>query len=259
MHGCGNDYVIVDCFDQKITNPSEISKFISNRHFGIGSDGLILIERSEHADAKMRIFNADGSEALMCGNGIRCVGKYIFDHNIKRESKLSIETLSGIKYVTITSNDKFAHELSVSMGKPLILEKDKPLLSKKFFGTIVSIGNPHCVIFERNIKNLDLSIIGPLIEKNSNIKGGVNVEFVEIINPTELKSRVWERGSKETLACGTGACAATVVATEKGLISKNKPISVHLRGGTLKINYINDNVQMTGSAYDVFTGQFTYQ
>ena len=258
MHGCGNDYVIVNCFDQKITNPSETSKFISNRHFGIGSDGLILIDRSEIADAKMRIFNADGSEALMCGNGIRCVGKYIFDHGMKKNKVLSIETLSGIKRVTITKYDKFAHELSVSMGQPIILEKDRPLLSGKFFGTFISVGNPHCVVFDHNINNLDLSIIGPLIERNSNIKDGINVEFVDIMNRTELKMRVWERGSKESLACGTGACAATIAATEKGLISKNKPISVHLKGGTLNINYNDEDIKMTGTAYDVFTGTFTY-
>lgn len=256
MHGCGNDFIVIDCMDDELIDPELVCSKFADRHFGIGFDGLILLEQSERADVRMRIFNSDASEAMMCGNGIRCVGKYVYDHSICKKNIFVVETLAGLKKLTIY-DQKDGFKVKVSMGHPVILQKDRLLLSGKFFGTFVSMGNPHCVVFHREVKNLDLDVLGPLIEKNTGIVDGVNVEFVEVVNRKNLRMRVWERGSKETLACGTGASAAVMVACEKGFVNKNEVIDVRLAGGFLQVEYMEDEVYLLGDALEVFEGSFS--
>ena len=271
MHGCGNDYIYFNCFETQISDPVSLSIDLSRPHFGIGSDGVILICPSDVADAKMRMFNADGSEGKMCGNGIRCVGKYLYDHGMTQGRKeITVETLSGLKYLTVFANDSGTADcLRVDMGQALLAPAAMPAYldgsrvvnapltvdERVYHITCVSMGNPHCVIFlKEDIDTLDLPRIGPKFENNPLFPERINTEFVNILPNGEFKMRVWERGSGETLACGTGACAVGVAAVLNGYSEKGKDIIVHLRGGDLIINYTDDTVFMTGTATTVFDG-----
>ena len=272
MHGIGNDYVYINAIDQKIDYPNELAKKLSDRRFSIGGDGVILICPSDVADAKMRMFNADGSEGKMCGNGVRCVGKYVYDNLIEDKSRdtIAIETLSGIKTMKITAVDGKAELLQVDMDKaelktekiPAVFDGcetvvSKPLTvnGKEHLVTCVSMGNPHCVTFVDDVDSLELEKIGPHFEKHPAFPEQVNTEFVKVIDDHTLQMRVWERGSGETWACGTGACATAVAAVENGYCKKGEDITVHLRGGDLIINYTDERVFMTGPATKVFDGE----
>lgn len=269
MHGAGNDYVYVNCFKEKVDNPEKLSIFISDRHFGIGSDGLVLIMPSEVADFRMRMFNADGSEGMMCGNATRCIGKYVFDNNLTDKTEITLETKSGIKKLKLTVEDGKVSYVQVDMGKAILLPKDIPVKSdldifvsqpvevdgKSVNLTCVSMGNPHAVLFTKDIDNLELEKIAPSFENHELFPERVNTEFVEVIDANTLKMRVWERGSGETFACGTGACATAVAAVLNGFCKKDEEITVHLRGGDLIIVYKTDGaVLMTGTATKVFDG-----
>lgn len=268
MHGCGNDYIYFNCFNQVINNPGALSVKLSDRRYGIGGDGIILICPSKVADAKMRMFNLDGSEGKMCGNGIRCVGKYLYDNNIAKKSEISVETLSGIKTLKIAENNGKAELLTVNMGKPelaaekipvnlnlnKIIDYEATFGGKNYNITCVSMGNPHCVVFCNDINSIDIEKIGPAFENSELFPEKVNTEFVEIVDKNVLNMRVWERGSGETLACGTGASAAVVAAVLNGFCAKNEYVTVNLKGGVLTINYADDAVYMTGGAEKVFEG-----
>ena len=269
MHGCGNDYVYVNCMEKEVPNPGAVSEYVSHRRFGIGSDGLILIMPSDKADFRMRMFNADASEGKMCGNGIRCVAKYVYDKGLTDKTTFTIETLSGIKTIDVTIKDGKVAEASVDMGKPVLKCTDIPMISDHFVfvdqglviaedvvynGTAVSMGNPHFVTFVDDVDSLDLEKLGPLFEHHKLFPEGVNTEFVQVIDKNTVKFRVWERGSGETWACGTGACAAAVAAVLNGHCPKDSDILVHLRGGDLTIRYTDAAVWMTGPAVTVFEG-----
>lgn len=272
MHGTGNDYIYFSTFDQRIDNPEALSVRLSDRHFGIGGDGIILVCPSDKADAKMRIFNLDGSEGKMCGNGIRCVGKFLYDHgmvDIKKKDKLDIETLSGIKHLKAYTLDGEVKSLRVDMGNAILdpkeipakMDKDKivnepyTIDGEEYNITCVSMGNPHCVVFiKSDIDNLELDEIGPKFENDKLFPERVNTEFVKVLDDHTIKMRVWERGSGETWACGTGACAAAVAACENGFCNKGDDITVKLKGGDLVINYTDETVYMTGEAEKVFEG-----
>lgn len=272
MHGCGNDYIYIDCFKQEINNPEELSINLSRRHFSIGGDGVILICPSDKADAKMRIFNLDGSEGKMCGNGIRCVAKYLYDNgilDINEKSELTIETLSGIKNLKAYTQDGKVTRLRVDMGKASLKASDIPVTAdsetvinkpveidgETYNITCVSMGNPHCVVFVNNVDGFDVETVGKKFEHHEMFPDRVNTEFVKVINNKTLKMRVWERGNGETLACGTGACAAVVAACENGICKKDEDITVKLLGGELTIRYTDDTVYMTGDARLVFEGE----
>lgn len=270
MHGLGNDYVYVDCTKQTIKNPNKLSEIISKYHFGIGSDGLVMIMNSDKADFSMRMFNADGSEGKMCGNATRCIGKYVYDRGLTDKTQLTLETLSGIKYLTLTVVGGEVETVSVDMGKAVLSAAEIPVKSdsETVIGktmtvsgreqniTCVSMGNPHCVIFTDGIDSLDLEKIGPGYENDEIFPERVNTEFVEIKDRNTLRMRVWERGSGETMACGTGACAVAVAAVENGFCDRGSAITVHLRGGDLSIVYRTDgHVIMTGGASFVFDGE----
>lgn len=270
MHGCGNDYIYIDCFNQKIDNPATLSTVLSNRRYSIGGDGIILIEPSQKADAKMRMFNKDGSEGRMCGNGIRCVAKYLYDNNIsKNKEGITVETLSGIKTIDILEENKNESILKVKMDKPsfnpadipVILEKEKiinepvTIDANKYYITCVSMGNPHCVIFVDEVYSLNIRDIGSQLSNHTMFPEGINVEFVSVDNDTNLIMRVWERGSGETLACGSGACASVVAAVENGYCKSGSDITVHLRGGKLKVNYSEEGVFLIGNAVKIFEGE----
>lgn len=269
MHGCGNDYIYINSLENPISNPNDLSIKLSNRNFGIGSDGIILICPSNIADAKMRIFNADGSEGKMCGNGIRCVGKYLYDNKIVTKNPLSIETLSGIKILNLTLQNNKVETVTVDMGKASLNTYDIPAIFNKeqiinepiiidntaYHITCVSMGNPHCVIFTQNLDSLDLSKLGPKFENNPIFPERINTEFIEVIDSKTIKMRVWERGSGETLACGTGACAATVASVLNNYCDKNSDVTVKLKGGTLSIKYTDEAVYLTGPSTTVFTGE----
>ncbi len=272
MHGCGNNYIYFNCFDQPIScDPSDLSVRLSEPHFGIGGDGIILISPSDKADAQMRIFNADGSEALMCGNGIRCVGKYLYDHGMTDgRTTITVDTLSGIKTLELTLNEGKTETVRVDMGAAILNPGDIPttleggaaidvpvVIDEKIYHiTCVSMGNPHCVIFsEEDVYDLDLNRIGPQFEHHEIFPERVNTEFVNVLPDGSLRMRVWERGSGETWACGTGACAAGVAACLNGYARKGKDITVHLRGGDLKIVYTDETVFMTGGASTIFEGE----
>ncbi len=247
MQGLGNDYLY---YFGELNNPEEWSVKLSDRHFGIGSDGIITISHSDIADFKMRIFNADGSEALMCGNGIRCVGKYVYEKGYTDKKLLAIETLSGIKYLSLETNGKTVEEITVNMGRCAVQE---PTVLNISYGSVtvtpVNMGNPHAVTFVEKADEAPLSTYGKEIEHNPYFKDGVNAEFVEIINRNTIKMRVWERGSGITMACGTGACASAAASIKAGFCDKNEDINVLLDGGTLKVKIFNDNtVMMTGPA-----------
>ncbi|MDY3618847.1 diaminopimelate epimerase [Agathobaculum sp.] len=271
MHGCGNNYIYFNCFDQTIPEPEALSIRLSEPHFGIGGDGIILISPSDKADAQMRIFNADGSEGKMCGNGIRCVGKYLYDNGMVGErTTVTIDTLSGVKTLELfTENGKMV-TARVDMGVAILAPRnipaafdgehviDAPLVvdEKVYHITCVSMGNPHCVVFtDEKVATLDLARIGPKFEHNPLFPERVNTEFVNVNPDGSLQMRVWERGSGETWACGTGACAVGVAAVLNGHAQKNQDITVHLRGGDLTIRYTDETVFMTGAATTVFEGE----
>ena len=268
MHGCGNDYIYVNCFEREIDNPERLSVALSTRHFGVGGDGIVLICRSGVADAKMRMFNSDGSEGKMCGNAIRCVGKYLYDNGIVRKDRLKIETLSGIKTLGINTENGLVSSVRVDMGKAELVPSKIPVNipgerivnfplnigSNIYHITCVSMGNPHAVVFCDDLTNLNLAEIGPLFENHEIFPERVNTEFVKIIDRNIIQMRVWERGSGETLACGTGACAATVAAVLNGHCSKGKDIRVLLLGEMLIVNYTDETVYMTGNCVKVFEG-----
>lgn len=268
MHGCGNDYIYFDCFKTPVDNPEELSVKLSDRHFSIGGDGIVLICPSDVADAKMRMFNIDGSEGKMCGNAIRCVGKYIYDTGIAKKPTVTVETLSGIKTLSLIINGGICTAAKVNMGKAILDSSLIPctLGGKTVVGrevciagttdivTCVSMGNPHCVVFRDNTDDINLSSIGPKYEFDPLFPERVNTEFVKVIDKNTLQMRVWERGSGETWACGTGACASAVAAVLNGFCKKGEDILVHLKGGDLIINYTDDAVFMTGPAEVAFTG-----
>ena len=269
MHGCGNDYVYVDCTNGMIENPGEISRKVSHRHFGIGSDGLILICSSDVADFRMAMYNADGSEGAMCGNGIRCVAKYVYDKGLTDKKNLSIETKSGIKKLELTVENGKVSLVKVNMGAPILKSKDIPVAvdtdkcidadinvdGKVYKVTCVSMGNPHAVTFiDEDVNKFPLDKIGPKFENHPMFPDRVNTEFVQVLNRHEVNMRVWERGSGETLACGTGTCATVVACVLNGLTEDE--ITVHLLGGDILVKYDRDNdtVWMTGPAAIAFEG-----
>ena len=273
MHGIGNDYIYINGFEDDIVPEEMIEEIIamSDRHKGIGGDGVIFIMPSDKADARMRMFNADGSEGKMCGNGIRCVGKYIYEHDISHNNPLKIETASGIKTLNLEVAQGKVESVTVDMGSPIFDSKlipvdldmeqviNYPLVvnNQEYLITCVSMGNPHCVIFTEGIDCLDLESIGPLFENNPIFPERTNTEFIEIIDDKTMKMRVWERGSGETLACGTGASASVVAAIYNNIFTRNQEIKVILKGGELYITLTQDNhVFMRGSATEVFTGEY---
>ncbi|GGA46480.1 diaminopimelate epimerase [Psychrobacillus lasiicapitis] len=273
MHGCGNDYIYINCFEQYIQHPEKLSKIISDRHFGVGGDGIVLICPVENADAKMRMFNIDGSEGKMCGNAIRCVAKYVYDNNIAKKEVLKIDTLSGVKTIELKVKDDQMYEATVDMGGailnpssvPVLIEEEEALIDfpieidgATYNITTVSMGNPHCVLFYDDITSINLPIIGPKFEHHPLFPESVNTEFIQVENRTTIHMRVWERGSGETLACGTGACAAVVASVLNGYCDKDTDITVKLLGGELVIRYTDNSVFMTGPAKKVFEGIFQW-
>ena len=273
MHGIGNDYIYINCFEQKIENPNELAIKMSPRRFSVGADGVILICPSNVADVKMRMFNLDGSEGKMCGNGIRCVGKYIYDNNIVHKSVVTVETLSGIKTLEITDKCGKAETITVDMGTPELTPSKIPAVAEgnaiinqpitvadsQYRITAVSMGNPHAVVFCDEIDSLNLEKIGPDFEHHAMFPEQVNTEFIRVINKNTLQMRVWERGSGETLACGTGACASVVAAVKNGYCKQKEEITVHLAGGDLFITYAADGrVFMRGGAEKVFDGEYEF-
>ncbi|MGN0555439.1 MAG: diaminopimelate epimerase [Candidatus Fimenecus sp.] len=270
MQGAGNDYIYVNCFRETVENPTETAIRVSDRHFGIGADGLVLICPSEKADFFMDIYNADGSRAKMCGNATRCVAKYVYDNKMTDKTEIALETLSGIKYIKITVQDGKAVAARVNMGAPILAPREIPtkfdgetavsqnltIDGKAYAVTCVSMGNPHCVLYTDDVRALDLPRIGPQFENHEMFPDRINTEFVHIVSETEFDMRVWERGSGETLACGTGACAATVASILNGYCKRDTEIKVNLLGGTLYINWTADgDVYMTGPAETVCTGE----
>ncbi|MDO4155088.1 MAG: diaminopimelate epimerase [Clostridia bacterium] len=270
MQGAGNDYIYVNCFRETVENPEETAVRVSDRHFGVGADGLVLICPSEKADFFMDIYNADGSRAKMCGNATRCVAKYVYDNKMTDKTEFALETLSGIKYIKITVQDGKAVAARVNMGAPILAPREIPtkfdgetvvsqnltIDGKAYAVTCVSMGNPHCVLYTGDVHALDLPRIGPKFENHEMFPDRINTEFVHIVSETEFDMRVWERGSGETLACGTGACAATVASILNGYCKRDTEIKVNLLGGTLYINWTADgDVYMTGPAETVCTGE----
>lgn len=272
MHGIGNDYIYFNCFNQTIDNPEELSVFASDRHFGIGGDGIVLILPSKVADAKMRMFNADGSEGKMCGNAVRCIAKYLYDNKMTDKKLITLETLAGIKTLELEVKDGEVERVKVDMGAPILEGKlipttiDKPQVVNEpimiedveFNITCVSMGNPHCIIFVKNVDELPLEQIGVKFESASYFPERINTEFVELIDDRRVKMRVWERGSGETLACGTGACATAVAGVLNGLLRKNEEITVMLRGGELAVTVTDETVFMAGTADKVFEGEIKF-
>lgn len=277
MEGLGNDYVYVDCTKQNLENASNLAKIISDRHFGVGSDGLILIESSKKADFRMKMFNSDGTEAEMCGNGIRCVGKYVYDKGLTDKTTLKIETLAGIKVLNLNVEDGKVKTVKVDMGEPILDYKLIPAKDGKVYKsrdgikfykvniniegdlkelTCISMGNPHGIDFANNIEKLKIEKFGPIIEVDEHFPNKVNAEFIEILDKHNIKMRVWERGAGETLACGTGACASVVASFLNGYTERN--VTVELLGGKLEIewNKEDNHVYMTGPAETVFEGEF---
>lgn len=269
MHGLGNDYVYVNCFEEKIDNPPAVARFVSDRHFGIGSDGLIMINPSKTADFEMEMYNADGSRGEMCGNGIRCVAKYVYDYGLTDKTQISVETLGGIKYLDLTVEDGKVSLVKVDMGKPELEADLSPIISereqvidepievdgKEYHMTGVSMGNPHTVIYVDDVKGLDLEKIGPKFENHERFPKRINTEFVHCIDRQTVEMRVWERGSGETLACGTGACAVAVASILNGYTERE--VEIRLLGGNLQIewNEEDNHVYMTGPATVVFDGE----
>lgn len=270
MQGLGNDYVYVNCLKETVEQPAETARKVSDRHFGIGSDGLILIKPSEVADFKMDMYNADGSQAEMCGNGIRCVGKYVYDYGLTDKKSISVETLAGIKYLDFEVKDGKVALITVDMGEPEFIAKKVPVIcdkekaieepiqaaGKEWSMTCISMGNPHCIIFiDEPVKDFPLEEIGPEFESHERFPNRVNTEFIEVLDRKTVNMRVWERGSGETMACGTGACASAVAAMLCGYTEDE--ITLHLLGGDLKVRWDRETnrVFMTGAAEVVFDGE----
>ncbi|MBU3135533.1 diaminopimelate epimerase [Clostridium gasigenes] len=271
MNGIGNDYIYFNCINEELKDPEKVSIILSDRHFGVGGDGIVLILKSETSDFKMRIFNADGSEAKMCGNGIRCVGKYVYEKGLTKKDFIKIDTLSGVKLLKLTIENDEVVSIGVNMGEAILNSREIPVLHSQeniinekitideihYYITCVSMGNPHCVVFIDDIDNLDLKTIGPKFENHAMFPDRINTEFVEIIDENTVKMRVWERGSDETLACGTGACAVVVASVLNNYCKKDNDITVKLLGGDLTIKYQSDGfVYMTGTADFVFDGTY---
>ena len=271
MHGCGNDYVYVHCMEKMLEDPDKVSRFVSDRHFGVGSDGLILICPSDQADFRMAMYNADGSEGEMCGNGIRCVAKYVYDYGLTDQTSISVETKGGIKYLDLTVKEGKVSLVKVNMGSPILKPSLIPIRSDKeqfvdepvtvdgkvYRMTGVSMGNPHVVTFVDDTASLNLEKIGPSFENHELFPNRINTEFVQVLSRHEINMRVWERGSGETLACGTGTCASAVACVLNGKTDEH--LTVHLLGGDLEIFYdrANDTVWMTGPASVVFDGELS--
>lgn len=259
MHGIGNDYIYFDCINNEApAEPEKLAVKLSDRHFGIGGDGIVLIMPSDSADFRMRMFNADGSEGAMCGNASRCIAKYVYDRGLTNKKSVTLETLSGLKTLEIHTAGAVTESVTVDMGKPVIGAVQQPIVTEQgeYIYTFVDMGNPHCVIFtEQPTDNLELEKIGRPLENHSYFPNRANVEFVNIIDKNNLRMRVWERGSGETLACGTGACATVTAAVINGISPKNEDVNVHLKGGVLKIKYTGERVLMTGTADFVFDGE----
>lgn len=271
MHGIGNDYVYVNCFQETVKDPCEVAKFVSDRHFGIGSDGLILIKPSDIADCEMDMYNLDGSQGAMCGNGIRCVAKYIYDYGIVNKTNISVATKSGIKYLDLTVKDGKVSTVKVNMGSPILTAKQIPVVSETeevldapievngdvYRFTAVSMGNPHAIVYMDDVEHLEIEKIGPAFESHVFFPDRVNTEFVKVIDNHTVQMRVWERGSGETLACGTGACAVAVASILNGHVDGTQPVTVKLLGGDLEIFWDRDDnlVYMTGPAATVFDGE----
>ena len=269
MNGIGNDYVYVNCFQETVENPSEAAIKVSDRHFGIGSDGLILIKPSEKADFEMEMYNADGSQGAMCGNGIRCVAKYVYDYGLTDKTSISVDTKSGVKYLELTVEEGKVREVRVNMGSPELQTEKIPMIypmdkvisqplnvhEQIYEVTAVSMGNPHAVVYLDDVKNLKIEEAGPYFEKHRAFPESVNTEFVRVIDRNTVEMRVWERGSGETLACGTGACAVTVASVLNGYTEEE--VTVKLLGGDLKIFWDREKnlVYMTGPAAVVFDGE----
>lgn len=269
MQGLGNDYVYVNCFKETIENPPEMAKKVSNRNFGIGSDGLIMINPSDVADFEMEMYNADGSRSEMCGNGIRCVGKYVYDYGLTEKEHISVETLAGIKYLDLTVEDGKVKLVKVDMGSPKLVPANIPIVADgdrvidepinvngiEYRMTGVSMGNPHAVVYVEDVKGLDIETIGPAFENHERFPNRVNTEFVKVLDRNTVEMRVWERGSGETMACGTGACAVAVACILNGLTEDK--VTVKLLGGDLQIEWDEeaDKVYMTGPAEVSFDGE----
>lgn len=270
MHGLGNDYIYVNCFKEHIENPPKVARFVSDRHFGVGSDGLIMINPSECADFEMEMYNADGSRGEMCGNGIRCVAKYVYDYGLTDQTHISIETLGGIKYLDLIVEEGRVRLVKVDMGSPVLEAEQIPIIGlgnrvldepirvddMEYRITGVSMGNPHGVVFLKDVKNLEIEKIGPLFEHHECFPNRVNTEFAHVLDRQTAEMRVWERGSGETLACGTGACAVAVACVLNGYTEEE--VTVKLLGGELQIRWDRekDRVYMTGPAEVVFDGEW---
>ncbi|MDY3792294.1 MAG: diaminopimelate epimerase [Oscillospiraceae bacterium] len=270
MQGIGNDYIYVNCFEETVNDPERVSQIVSDRHFGIGGDGLVLIMPSDKADFRMRMFNADGSEGNMCGNATRCIGKFVYDNGLTDKTEITLETRSGIKYLTLYPENGKVKTVLVNMGKAILKPSDIPMkaegdsfinkpmkvLGKDVFITAVSMGNPHAVTYVDDVDGLELEKIGPEYENHPLFPERVNTEFIKVLDSHTIQMRVWERGSGETWACGTGACAAAVASVENGYFKRGEEITVKLRGGDLFITYEEDGtVLMRGPAETVFTGE----
>ena len=276
MHGCGNDYIYVNCFTETISDPHQTAIRVSDRHFGIGSDGLICICPSDKADFRMAMYNADGTEGKMCGNGIRCVAKYVYDYHLTDKTQITVETLSGIKTLDLMIKDGKAEAITVDMGAPILdppkipiqipgctdpIIQNHPITilengqEKEYKLTAVSMGNPHGIVYVDDVHSIDIETIGPQFEKHPFFPEQVNTEFIHVIDRTQINMRVWERGSGETLACGTGACASVVACVLNGLTDNQ--VTVHLLGGDLKIHYDQEHntVYMTGPAAVICDGE----
>ena len=270
MHGLGNSYVYVNCFDENVTNPNELAKICADVHFGIGADGLVLILPSKTADFKMRIFNADGTEAEVSGNATRCVGKYVYEKGLTNKNEITLETLGGIKKVDLSIEDNIVKEITVDMGKftivpskiPINMEGDsvihKPINidGSEYRITGVSMGNPHAVVYVRNVDDVDIEELGPKFEHHELFPQRINTEFVQVIDRNILKMRVWERGNGETWECGTGACATVVASVLNGLCDYDSEVTVQLRAGELKVICKKDGtVILKGMADFLFDGK----
>lgn len=271
MQGIGNDYVYVNCFEETVKDPAAVARYVSDRHFGIGSDGLILIKPSDIADCEMDMYNLDGSQGAMCGNGIRCVAKYVYDYGIVKKENISVSTKSGIKYLDLTIRNGKVALVRVNMGSPVLTASQIPVVSsteeminaplkvngETYYITAVSMGNPHAIVYMTDVDHLDIGEIGPYFENHMAFPDRVNTEFVEVLDDHTLKMRVWERGSGETLACGTGACAVAVASILNGHVDGEKPVTVKLLGGDLEIFWDRQEnlVYMTGPAATVFDGE----
>ena len=271
MQGIGNDYVYVNCFEETVKDPAAVARYVSDRHFGIGSDGLILIKPSDIADCEMDMYNLDGSQGAMCGNGIRCVAKYVYDYGIVKKENISVSTKSGIKYLDLTVRDGKVALVRVNMGSPVLTASQIPVVSsteeminaplkvngETYYITAVSMGNPHAIVYMTDVDHLDIGEIGPYFENHMAFPDRVNTEFVEVLDDHTLKMRVWERGTGETLACGTGACAVAVASILNGHVDGEKPVTVKLLGGDLEIFWDRQEnlVYMTGPAATVFDGE----